>query len=138
MRHPRQACHHHAQGHPACPPYPWRACLSCRHILPYEPTGLFQGHQPNHKEIFLLLLIVPDTQSKIALVKIIYKWVHCHKIFKHSNWISRSTVFEVRKTPQHMKESNNTFANLLDYLIKFLLILLQIFSSPVGYSSFPL
>ena len=25
--HPRQACHHHAQGHPAGPPHPWRACL---------------------------------------------------------------------------------------------------------------
>ncbi|VAI53306.1 unnamed protein product [Triticum turgidum subsp. durum] len=23
LRHPRQACHHHAQGHPARPPYPW-------------------------------------------------------------------------------------------------------------------
>uniref|UniRef100_A0A8D1S2G1 Core Histone H2A/H2B/H3 domain-containing protein n=1 Tax=Sus scrofa TaxID=9823 RepID=A0A8D1S2G1_PIG len=21
--HPRQACHYHAQGYPACPPYPW-------------------------------------------------------------------------------------------------------------------
>ena len=30
VRHPRQARDHHAQGHPACPPYPWRACLrSC-------------------------------------------------------------------------------------------------------------
>ena len=28
VRHPRQACHHHAKGHPAGPPYPWRACLS--------------------------------------------------------------------------------------------------------------
>ncbi|OEL38910.1 hypothetical protein BAE44_0000074, partial [Dichanthelium oligosanthes] len=23
LRHPRQARHHHAQGHPACPPHPW-------------------------------------------------------------------------------------------------------------------
>ena len=29
VRHPRQACHHHAQGHPAGPPYPWRVRLSC-------------------------------------------------------------------------------------------------------------
>jgi len=28
LRHPRQACHYHAQGHPACPPHPWRALLS--------------------------------------------------------------------------------------------------------------
>ena len=51
MRHPRQACHHHAQGHPACPPYPWRACLSSRPPLPSEPIGLFQGHQTKQKEI---------------------------------------------------------------------------------------
>ena len=53
MRHPRQACHHHAQGHPACPPYPWRACLSCRPPLPNEPIGLFQGHQTEQKENIL-------------------------------------------------------------------------------------
>jgi len=51
VRHPRQACHHHAQGHPACPPYPWRACLSSRPPLPSEPIGLFQGHQTKQKEI---------------------------------------------------------------------------------------
>ncbi len=28
MRHPRQACHHHAEGHPAGKEDPWRARLS--------------------------------------------------------------------------------------------------------------
>ena len=39
MRHPRQARHHHAQGHPAGPPHPWRALLSssCR-ALCARPT----------------------------------------------------------------------------------------------------
>ena len=39
VRHPRQACHHHAQGHPACPPHPWRACLNYLH--PTLTNGLF-------------------------------------------------------------------------------------------------
>ncbi len=30
LRHPRQACHHHAQGHSVGPSHPWRACLSAR------------------------------------------------------------------------------------------------------------
>ena len=29
-RHPRQARHHHAQGHPAGPPHPWRARLDSK------------------------------------------------------------------------------------------------------------
>merc|ERR1712060_877403 len=28
VRHPRQACHHHAKGHPVGQKNPWRACLS--------------------------------------------------------------------------------------------------------------
>ena len=28
LRHPRQACHHHARGHPVGPSYSWRTCLS--------------------------------------------------------------------------------------------------------------
>mmetsp|Transcript_24011 Transcript_24011/g.71149 ORF Transcript_24011/g.71149 Transcript_24011/m.71149 type:complete len:219 (-) Transcript_24011:47-703(-) len=32
VRHPRQARHHHAQGHPAGPPHPWRARVSVRLI----------------------------------------------------------------------------------------------------------
>lgn len=27
MRHPRQACHHHAEGHPAGQAYPWQEKL---------------------------------------------------------------------------------------------------------------
>ena len=30
VRHPRQACHHHAQGHAAGPPHPWREELSAQ------------------------------------------------------------------------------------------------------------
>ena len=48
VRHPRQARDHHAQGHPACPPYPWRACL--RSLL-ITPNGLFQGPQILPKEL---------------------------------------------------------------------------------------
>ena len=28
VRHPRQACHHHAKGHPVGSTHPWRTCLS--------------------------------------------------------------------------------------------------------------
>ena len=42
VRHPRQARDHHAQGHPACPPHPWRACMNrgaaehTRHATPHQ------------------------------------------------------------------------------------------------------
>ena len=35
VRDPRQARHHHAEGHPARPPHPWRARVSA---LGYQPT----------------------------------------------------------------------------------------------------
>jgi hypothetical protein len=28
VRHSRQACHYHAQGHPVGPPHPWRTRLN--------------------------------------------------------------------------------------------------------------
>ena len=35
VRHPRQACNHHAQGYPAGTSYPWRACINatCQYYL---------------------------------------------------------------------------------------------------------
>ncbi|CAO2599256.1 Histone H3, embryonic [Lemmus lemmus] len=43
VRHPRQARHHHAQGHPAGPPHPRRAGLSS--TPRFHPTkGSFQSH----------------------------------------------------------------------------------------------
>jgi len=47
VRHPRQACDHHAQGHPAGPPHPWRACLNAPSLLPEkrvpaQPQRCFQ------------------------------------------------------------------------------------------------
>ena len=43
VRHPRQACHHHAKGHPAGKTYPWRTRLSC-FTTQIQTNGLFQGH----------------------------------------------------------------------------------------------
>ena len=34
MLHPRQACHHHAEGHSACPSYPGRKVLTLIFSLP--------------------------------------------------------------------------------------------------------
>ena len=40
MRHPRQARHHHAQGHPAGTPHPWRALLSAQPVKSVAPSAV--------------------------------------------------------------------------------------------------
>ena len=45
MCHTRQARHHHAQGHPASPPYPWREGLShcTQFFITNYKTGFFKA-----------------------------------------------------------------------------------------------
>ena len=43
VRHPRQTRHNYAQGHPTCPPYPWREGLSSSFPNPTH-TRSFQDH----------------------------------------------------------------------------------------------
>jgi hypothetical protein len=65
VRHPRQACHHHAQGHPTRSPHPWRACLSLFKLTLLKKNGLFQG-----QNIFLKLIFASHLWGLISYFKL--------------------------------------------------------------------